>query len=140
MYLLTNSSVKGGSHQQPVGTDVLKSEVVVLLNVVEVAIDKKTIVGELVIVYDVLLVHLVDHVGVFKIDEVEVVQIDQSEHLGSCGRIAHALEVFNITSDFGASDVCSVCIEVIDDLFISEIHFVAVNQVVGASLVLVLCG
>ena len=126
------------SHQQPVGTDVLKSEVVVLLNVVEVAIDKKTIVGELVVVHDVLLVHLVDHVGVFKIDEVEVVQIDQSEYLGSL--IAHALEVFNITSDFGASDVCSVCIEVIDDLFISEIHFVAVNQVVGASLVLVVCG
>ena len=58
-----------GSHQQPVGTDVLEAKIVVLLDVVEVAVDEEAVVGELVIVHDVLLIYLVDNIGVFKVQK-----------------------------------------------------------------------
>ena len=47
----------------------METKVVVLLDVVEVAVDEEAVVGELVIVHDVLLIYLVDNIGVFKVQK-----------------------------------------------------------------------
>ena len=47
----------------------MEAKIVVLLDVVEVAVDEEAVVGELVVVYDVLLIYLVDNIGVFKVQK-----------------------------------------------------------------------
>ena len=47
----------------------MEAKVVVLLDVVEVAVDEEAVVGELVVVHDVLLIYLVDNIGVFKVQK-----------------------------------------------------------------------